>query len=370
MNRKQVALIIGICFLASLPYLLTPIMSGVDSYYFLNYLWGKDTPYSFETDPLAQIVFDVLPANIFLLKLLLFGLLTGTTLIISLTGELINKRSGWLAGPFCFFSLVWINYFARLENDVFAYPLLALSLYFLIKSKKNKLWGLVSFACIALACLFWQASALFFITNSAVWIFSLAAAIPLIIWKWETILNLFTPTLSYIQENQAIIGILNQNILLIGIIGIPTYLLFPTLFYFILAGMRAKYAILLIPFLALGLVQFVDKHKEKIPRYIWIILFITAIGMSIYSLNRSLPDQGTFELIDYAIQTSQDLNKPFVNNWSYGYWVAWRDGTPTEWGSGFYDKPQDYNHAIGISYVDLNCQQLKEHRILKVYNCE
>lgn len=376
MNKKQALIICIVVSALFSPYFLLPDISGVDSYYFLNEIFDKPVSWTFETDPAADFIIHLIPANFIVIKLILLGLLIASSLIMSLTGDLINKNKGWLAGLFCFMSFAWLQFFLRLENDVFAYPLILLSLYFIVRAKKTKnpYWGVASLLTLGLACLFWKASALMFLSHALIWLPGIVAAIGLIAWKWETLIGFFWFGSQYVSEDTPIFGITYNVLLLIGLLGLPTFLIAPTALFAVIAFFHAKYAFFLVPFLALGIINV--KLKPLAKKYDGLKIFLVLLLIfNVLLYSNILPNSEVMDTISVGVQKAEELNKPLMNDWGYGYWVAWQGGTASEWGSGFNipKEPEEYaGHVVITAFNLTKCDLIEEKgflRRIRVYDC-
>ena len=134
---------------------------GNDSYYFLNYIF-YNVPLHVSSF-VQEFIFGLFPTNLFVIKLIML-----ITTIISLfifyeTVELIKKNRGLLASLFllCYFWFSWI--FIKFEDDLFGFPFIMLSLYFLIKylysnnKKINLDWNIIlSLFFLLIGVLIWN----------------------------------------------------------------------------------------------------------------------------------------------------------------------------------------------------------------------
>jgi len=344
----------------------------------MNFICKGDSFEQFQPqnlEPLALMVFSWLPCNFLFLKLILFLLFFAGVLIIALTGELINKDYGWLAGIFTFLSPILFRTAFKLENDAFALPFIFASIFFFVKFLKQNqkkdffksiLWGMVGagFWGVALYLPFGFALlsvAFIAVAFTTAFIFGgklLSSALPL-----EAVL-----------ESNPTGAIINYVGYFFSIIALNTSILLPTIVFFGGLGLlNPKLSILVIPFLSLLVVdalKFIPKNWIKLLPLLCIGLAF-AWGFTLYFDN---PTHEEIEITKFAVQESLHKNLDIFNDWNLGYIVAWFGGEPSGWGG-----PQplrEKENSIVITTQDLNCTEIKsvphefgETGRLFVYHC-
>jgi len=150
-------------------YFIRKDFAGTDTYYFLSHIC-KGTELK-DQQPLTNLVFSVLPCNFAFLKILLFSLMLFSVFSISLTGNLFNKKSGWMAGLWLFLSFSFLTFFLDFEDDQFAIPLLFFSLFLFTKGliEKKLKYKVAAVVCVLIAGLFWKNSIIWLVGLGLIW---------------------------------------------------------------------------------------------------------------------------------------------------------------------------------------------------------
>lgn len=373
MTPKKLLLIFFICLIPFLFYFLKPEMVGFDSYAFVNLVCFSQPLNNLL--PGAELVFSVLPCNFLFFKLLLFAVFFSCTVVLALIGELFEKERGWLISLFVLTAPIYFSHFLWFEDDFLAFPFLFLGLYFSLKGVMNKDFKaqFVGFVLIVFAGLFWQGAIFYLIAVGLLTVFPLLFVVPILLVKWNNFVYAFTPSL-VISENFPVFGFLLNGVLLIGFVKLPKWLLLPTIFLTVLALLNSKFAFLLVPFLCIGFIRLIGlafnemKGKEK---GLFYLILVFMVLVSLVSLSATVmyaePTSVEFDAIDFAVEKANDLNKSFVNEWSFGYWVKFKgiDTNFFESGSGVID----CNASICLTKFEQPCVLLKEFNRLKVYDC-
>ena len=258
LSRKQVLILFLVCSVAFGAYFVKPWAVGYDSYYFLQ-------PERLENEVIgSKIVFQAIGGNILIAKMLLFACLYAATLSIACLGCRFCPKNGWKAGYLVFLSPIFLLDFLKIESEAIAYPILFLSLYFLLKDGyKNK-----AIACglIAAASLFWPGSVIYFVAAAVyliclpIFIYLAIALLPFIPLAVEKIrLGTFLPNPTTSESAYLGAGItFHWALLFFGGLGLASRgrelrrLLPLVLFFGALAFLNAKFAVHLSPFLAVG----------------------------------------------------------------------------------------------------------------------
>lgn len=371
MGRKHLLLLFLLTLIPFLIFMARPDFVGGDTYYFLNNICGEGE--ISDTD-LIRTIFGFLPCNFLALKTLLFVLCLTCTITLALTGDLWDKKRGWMAGLFVFLSPIYFLEFTKLENDQFAYPLLFMAIYFFYKGYfKNKFYNhLVALVLILFASQIWGGSIFFLLAFAFGSIIFLITTIPAIVLFWKklffTVLPRF-PTFEWLTwENAVGFGIFWLFLLLMGYIGISRILLPQLLFFTALLLFNSKFVFLAIPFLALAFVNYYNKlDKTKYGKtfqqiFLWLPFFL-AISWGIVSWTQP-PQPYQWEAIDYALEQSP---KPGItNDWDFGYWILYKGGRTQQFGAS-----QDFNagHDIVLTRRELDCNMLRQFEDLRVYKC-
>ncbi len=369
MNKK---IIIGLLILSVLifsPYFLREDLVGYDSYTFLNHSCINEYTHSpvNRNTPIATIIMNLLPCNIVGIKIILLSLFSASVLIIAKTGELVNKENGWLAGIFAFLAFIFIQNFVKLENDVFALPLIFLSYYFLLKAETESKWNrLIAFGLLGLASFIWGATGFVIIGIGMMHFTLFLLAIPVIAIYGK---DLFAAV--------AASGIIIENAVVRGMIGllILNYAfltpVLPVLTYFLgfMALLNAKYAVLVVPLLAVGCVNLFNHPRLKNLKVFFITLSIVlGVGVGILVFLTAPPSPTDWESVDYALDLHNSTGKPIINEFWLGYMLHSKGYDTNNW--GWYDPVwlDNSNNHIIITDQILNCP-FENFNDLNVYEC-
>lgn len=350
-------------FFASFSLWLRSSLFGFDSYATLSAIrfgWFD----SLGGQPVANIVWNLLPDSLFVFNLIMFlSLYFSVVPIWLLIKHFYDERLAWLA-TFLLISLspIFLFGFGELENEVLAFPFIVWSIYLLLT---KRYWLSVSFG-----------------------------AAGLLFWKWVHYLTFFNFGGHHILEMRLFANVLslwllipflfvipfikNKKIKCLGLICLGLWL------------WNAKLFILLLPFVGLAIAEvlallefgefklFFLRFLQNNWNYVYILAFFCLIGWNV-SFYLQLPSQNTWIMVDEAIKLSEDKNLPLYNDWSYGYWL-WSKGIKTTNNGGTgnnrcFDKKLECLITKGIYLVqtDLNCLLLKRDvdwvRATNIYEC-
>jgi len=371
LNNKQIALLF---FITLIPFFIFSIgrfdFVGADTYYFLNHVCGEGELNELD---LTRTFFDFLPCNFIVLKTMLFFLCFSCVFSIALVGEFFNKKNGWMAGLWLFLSPIFFLEFTKLENDQIAYPFLFLAIYFFYKGFfKNRFCNrLIAVVLVLFATQFWGGSVFFLMAFAFGSLLFALASIPLLVLFWQklffTVLPRF-PTFEWIVwENSLIGGIAYVFLLLLGYNGINWFLLPQLVFFTALFLLNSKFVFLVVPFLALGFVNYfekLDKAKYGVlfkQVFLWLPFFL-AVSWGLVSLQQP-PQPYHWSAVEFALDASS--RPSIVNDWDFGYWVLFKGGRTEQFGA-----PKDFNASgIVLTRKQLDCNLLKQFNDLRVYKC-
>jgi len=345
MNRYEIGCLLVLVFLMTTAIWIRPTLFGFDSYATwsgVKYGWFEILNHQ----PLANLIFDLLPDNLWVFKALMFLSIFATIIPIYLLVEYFyDKKSAWISiflllglAPVILFS------FGEFENEVFAYPLLVWAIYFFLTQKLFK-----SFLCWVSSFGFWLWPGYFFVYN-----------------------NLLMPGPAI--EQQRFAGVLNLWFLIPFLVCIvllkPRFVKWAGLFAVGCWLFNAKLFILLLPFVALALIEglnlldaYEKKHENTLfnRKSVYLLAFFCMIGVNIAYLLQQ-PTANDLDLVKTSIKLSQDTNYPILNDWSFGYWL-WAEGYKTKYNPGT-GPPTDYNYTyqtIILSQYDFNCPIVKQY---------
>lgn len=312
MNFKQAILVLAVATAFFVPYFAKTWLIGYDSYYYLRF-W--------------EVGSDLLHP-----KIALFYLLCVSALSISLLGESISKKNGWLAGIIVFLSPVFLQEFLKLETEAIAFPILFMSLFWF--TKEGKLNKIVGAAFVAIATFFWL--------PSITWLIPATFLFPLLYFFWLPAVPAGINNSGYflpkaVQESFAPMqGItFHWGLLFFGIMALALLWkrkewqkIKPLLPFFIvfsiMAGLNGKFGIFLAPLLAVFAVaaweHFAPSWK-RIAAYI-MIASVFASGFSILYIHE--PTDQTVLAVQEVVENAK--GKTICNDWTYGHIIEYFGG--------------------------------------------
>lgn len=359
--------------------LLKPNFIGFDSYYFLDFVCNNG---NIDTQNLAtQAIFSILPCNFAIIKTLQYFLALIALVGVVKTGELFY-RNGWLAGLFVFLSPIWFWEFMKLENEVFAFPILVWAIYFLTKGlKKNKIKEkVIGIGLIFVAGAIWEGAVYYFVPYAFLTLLvSPILLVSLIVFQTRFFGSLTTNNMVY--ENMAFVGLIHLGVFLIAILGLflDMVIAIPGLFWLIVTTMNAKFYFHVVPFLAIGTLLLYNhpnlnnldkKYNKSIWKTVKLVLIITPfIFVFVFGYSVAFAQPPTIKQTSLINEFVQFQKQGFEvkNDWSYGYLVNFYGGNASAWGGGIWE--QDYNSGIVLTQRDLNCELLNKANEIKLYDC-
>jgi len=375
MEHKQVIAIFAITLIFFIGVFLRPsyrAYPGMDAYYFRNYISSDKSEALEETPIFGNAIFNILPDNDFLIKLVMFLVTLGCVYLFGLIGEYYVPKYGWMAGLFLLTGVIFHHIFIRLEDDLFGFFLVLVSWYILVNYhrvndkhfiKKTAL-NLLSLLVLALAVFTWKWAIYFLILFAFLFkdnkLYLMSAGISIIIF-FNQILGGIMPSL-LVSENAPLIGILTLLIMMLGYAKSARLkqnnaaLLFAT----ILTLGNAKFVFLLVPILCLNLCQYVKAMPRDKSQILLIVSAIMLLYIA-YSNFTAMPSEENYDLYNKYIKTSNDLNLPKYNNWSYGYYLEYL-GIKTNSKKSAYDNIIEYSNTIIYT--------IPEDQNIKKYGCK
>lgn len=303
--------------------------NSMDSYFFLNFINHITTSIP-ATPPLSLWLFSILPSNIIILKLITFGVFFITMLIFCMTAERYTRRNWWLALVLFLGSTIFMQVFYTLEDDLFAFPFIALCFYFIARyheDNKSK-WIWLSIISLAIACGFWRFS-IFFVFLFMFWTrfnkYYIALSIALIPF-YKFWIDSFLINFSVIENipGLALYSLLTGCMFLIFFpkINQDVKKFMPAIWFStILMCINTKFVFLAVPIFVLVFVQVYQKLVK--PLKIICVLSILVIFIAGTIINSTaIPNKHTKELFDVAY--SLETNPTQINcSWDFGYFYQW-----------------------------------------------
>lgn len=344
---------------------LRPDLVGFDTYGYLA-ITCQNSNVS-EASSMPFIAFRLLPCDFFALKVVLFCLCFVSGAAIIKLARLFSPENGWRASYLVFLSSALVLEFSKLENDQLAFPLLFVSMYLFFKAIKtgDRFAGLDSLMLVFVAAAFWE-GAIFFLVGYTLNVGMLALlSIPaIIVFRGKIVAAVLrTAVVAEDLPFQFHVHFL-ANFGLLGAILSP--LLMPqALFFFALGVASAKFWILSLPFLIVGMVLLLERvNRQRLNEIVFVIAVFSAFGLA-QSVWLNPPQPYHWEAIDYALEVGDgNIN----NDWGLGYLVKFRGGETDSYMSP--GQQQEFSTGqVVVSEQDLNCSRLEEFGKAKVFKC-
>jgi len=288
--------------------------------------------------------------------------------IVGLIGEQFNEKHGWIAGLAMFGNALFLSQNFALEDVLLATPLIFLSFYFAIRLAKERkwFWFIGTIASFLLATGFWKGTAFFlpvvaFLTTG--WLGFILAIIFIFIFSEVHLFLGILGLLGFfrgelVQENLAGFGIIHNWVLLVGLANIERKLLIPTIWLGFVAFNAQKYTLFLAPFLAIFVINFLEKKPDGWKVFATIMVLGIAV-LSFMSIPTLFPNENQMQAIKEVIRLS-DGNK-ILDNFGYGWVLMFFGGNPDKV-AGYPNS--DFNHSKGYALLygeDTNCKLIKEY---------
>lgn len=351
---------------------------GNDSYYFLNCVFGNHTD-NVEIGFLARPFFDLLPANIIIIRLimLLFALLT--IFIFMKCSEQYNPKTSWLAGVLFLCGAFVTKFLFEFEDDLFALPFIMLAMYFIIKYQSTKetkyIWYSLPFLGVAIGiwkfAIFYFLLFLFMSNFHKIYIFLTMGIIPFI----PTLINYIFAGFNY-QVAEYTPGLY--------LLGISIFLLFgmkkecrikenwlAIIFFSILSALNSKLAIVLFPLLVFNIVSFI-KNYSKPQKYLLFLFGLAYFVVLCASFVNAYPNQDIKDLISVAQleQINNYQTKEIKPYWGFGHFYTFHTKKKVKNYKSY--APTEKNGII-ITHINdksvFDCKLLYKNKIGQVLLC-
>ncbi len=377
MNIKKILILFALSFFSFIGYFMRPTLLGFDSYGFLMGVCSEKGVVSVlgQQAFLVDSLFSWIPCDLFIIKIILFFLYFLAVCVIALIGETFDKKDGWLAGIFVFLSPLIFYAFTDFENDVFGFFLLFFSAFLYFKGitqtgKTKHIFMILSCFLVLIAGLIWEGAIYWIIPFGLLNIWFAVPTLILMLFYSDAFFMFLMPN-SVVFEYMSWIGLGYLFFLMIGYVGITKKTALFVVWFTALTILKAKFAILCIPFLAVGILEYLKRIKnDKFRQEFKTILLIGAVFMAL-SMNfivfTQYPTQEYTDMIISAVEKSQD--NEMNNDWGIGWIVKYYGGHTASYASVNMQKPfNDFNGYI-LTAKDLNCAVSEQSATLTLYNC-
>jgi len=312
--------------------------------------------------PLAVFLYQVLPNNLFLFQVIMFGCFFASIIALFLVCEhFFDKKIAFYATLLLTaLSPLMLFEFGKFENEIFAYPLLFFGFYFFLQ--KDWLKGFLFFV---LASWFWAGSLYFVVALCFGYWFLIPFVFVSVFLFWDKGLSFLVPTL--VLESRFLGGFLG----LFGLIFVVPFFFCKRFkrfwFCFVLllglVAFQGKLVMLLMPFLVLSIGQllvFIQQKQYDI-KNVLVIVFIFIICWNIVFLQLQ-PTNNDWKIVNKAVEIQKDTNFVIHNDFGFGYWLLFANGN-TKWYGGFPNP--DYNNLqkpfIAVTQEELNCPKIDSY---------
>jgi hypothetical protein len=346
-GRKKLLFLFLFALIVFAPYFYRADIQGVDSYYFAIGLG----------------------VSLLSIKIYLFGAFLFSVLAIAGLGHLFNKEEGWKAGIFAVGlgpMLLWE--LTKFENDAFGYMFAFAGLYMLYiwKLKGDRLALGAAFLNLLAASLVWKGALFYLIAFAGVSFWFVPFAAVATIGFFPEVLVHLNPFIVQAFENLPLIGVAWLGLLVLGVFGVRKNTLIPMAVLLGVALLNSKFTLLVVPFLAVGVVGFLENKKPWFKEYIFNAAVVLGVvwGLLLIGLPPTASDWGA---LDYGVEYAEENCLEFKPYWDFGYWSAWK-GYPAPYYGG--EQPQDFKGAVTVTTLGLqDCNLLKTFKDVNVFEC-
>lgn len=352
---------------------------GYDSYFFLDHVCGGGGLYegaSFSTvPPLANIVFEALPCNVFLTKLLFVGLLVASLLIIYYINRLDHGSEAWRAIPFTLIFPVFLFNSLKIENDPLSYPIMFASFYFFYKYLKQKKYFdlIASIILIGIAGLFWGGALYYVLYYTLFESLVLIVSFPLLLFFFGELSSGLIPNFGVDENNpfkffRQVTVFFTLFLASNDLKSVSRKKWLMALPFLAVGLFNPKFLILLTPFISLILIE-AWKNGDRLTRRfmtplatIFAIIFILQIGFGWHG-----PTETEHDFVQESIRLANDQNLFLDNDWGLGHLIFFYGGETPRHSSIAEISCSD---CIVLSYLEFpNCKVLQEENKLSIYKC-
>lgn len=388
-NKFFAILLVAVAFcLPSILYLVSPGFLGYDSYYFLTEVCGGNQIYNAPTNaPLHDMLLPYLPCNDFLLKAVLVALFGVALLTIYAITRLRYKEHAHMGIVFALVSPVLLYNSFKFENDAFAFPIMFVALYFFLKyldsNKQKKIFLATSIGFLFISSLFWAGSLYYLIIFSFFEPLLLFITIPMLIVFFGDLLGGILPNFA-VNENNPLQGV-------IAFLFFQVFWLVPQtrkVFDFdykkltiVLVGvglLNPKFMVLAVPMISLTITRAYSMVGEKKKRMMLLMATIMLLGFSLpIGLGSLHPNSMEHEAVQELLVFSEDFNKHYSNDWSYGHMVYFYGGKTNQHSApgNALTLESNIDNRLVLSRLPFDCPIVKAYEkdvvegSLTLYNC-
>lgn len=377
-SKNEFLKLFGLTLLPFLFYFGRPDIFGSDGYAFLGKICFQT---ALPNQPIiSDLIVSILPCDILTLKVLLFLLCFSAVLALAYLGKLYWEN-GWLCGLVAFVSPLIFYEFIKFENDQFAFPLIFWAIYFFFRSYaledqedrlRSKLYCL---GLLIVAGLIWEGTALVIFAFGLADLLFTFVSIPVLFVGFNKLPQIFGLHMGKVAENLPFVSLIWLGFLLLGLNGFyfgnkaRWKLIIPATFLLLVSISNAKYVLLVVPFLCLGIM---NTWNELVPDYMKTMFVMLAITLPfLYGFNSLTmpPTEQQWQAVDYAISASE--TGMVQNDWDYGWWVKWHGGITDNFAGANAQWKEEKGIILTANVINEppDCPLLKDFNVVKVYDC-
>lgn len=354
---------------------------GNDSYYFLNYIF-YDVPLHV-SGFVQEHLFSFFPANLFLIKLIMLLTTLSIAIIFYETIRQIHKKRALIPSILllCTFWFGWI--FIKLEDDLFGFLFVIISLYFLVRYiVKNKYSKNIFNINIIL-------SLIFLLIGILIWHFAIYFLLAfLILSRFHKLYSLGFITCLFFYFHSFIHGMMpsllvSENYPIKAIIVISFFFFlykkdyrikkfFPAILTFtVISLINLKFIMILVPILLLSY-GYIDLNKFEVVKKYSIAIIILFLIMLCYQNAITYPTNNEFNMFSVAQTTSIDLNKELYVDWNVGYFAIYHGFSANHFGNPGM-KLDSYDNLVVLAVKSdpklENCEEIEKSKFLVLASC-
>jgi len=367
-------------------------MIGIyDTYYYLNFIFGKIDP-SIGLDqslPIIEIFFGLLPANFFILKIIMFSICFISAIIFYNTCKLYVSNYWSLLGTIILVIFPFSSrQFTNFETCIFSLIFMFYSIYFInlnmckFENKSimpNKIifinkYTLISLFLLLISVIFWR------FTIYYIPIFLILSNFDLVCIIATWLIIPFLPFLyNYILPNQHISECMSFTAIIPLSFFYKTYVfrylnikhIIIITILTIVSIIKYKFIYLLFPFLIINFVIVMSKINQlKAKIFVFMLIGMSIIGTTYMNIT-SIPNNDTKRILDVAKSISISENKKINVSWDLQYYAQWNgiDNNYTGYHEDMIYKDIVITYPKDPNLTNHDCNMITKIKDIWLFNC-
>jgi hypothetical protein len=155
-------------------------------------------------------------------------------------------------------------------------------------------------------------------------------------------------------------------VLNIGLAGalLDPVLMPQALLFFMMGVASAKFWILSLPFLTVGMVLLLERLKMPELNHLFTVLSIVMLIGVAQSAFLQPPKAEDWEAMETVVESGEEYN----NDWGMGYWLMWAGGKTKSYGTLHSQQKFEENQLV-VKKKELECTLLKTIGNNRIYRC-